>query len=54
MINEFLVPKLPPNRNLEFQQDGATAHMAWLHFSVSFHSGWLLVSVMCSGLICQT
>jgi hypothetical protein len=24
--------------------------MAWLHFSISFHSGWFLVLVMCSGL----
>jgi len=28
MINEFLAPKLPPNHNLWFQQDGATAHRA--------------------------
>jgi hypothetical protein len=28
MINEFLAPKLPPNHNLRFQQDGATAHTA--------------------------
>ena len=26
MTNEFLAPKLPPNHNLWFQQDGATAH----------------------------
>jgi hypothetical protein len=26
MINEFLAPKFPPNHNLRFQQDGATAH----------------------------
>jgi hypothetical protein len=28
MINEFLAPKLPPNHNFWFQQDGATAHTA--------------------------
>jgi hypothetical protein len=28
MINEFLALKLPPNHNLRFQQDGATAHTA--------------------------
>jgi len=28
MINEFLAPKLPPNHNSRFQQDGATAHLA--------------------------
>jgi hypothetical protein len=50
MISEFLAPKLPLNHNLGFQQDGTTAHMAWLHFSISFHSGWFLVLVMCSGL----
>jgi hypothetical protein len=37
MINEFLVPKLPPKHNMLFQQNGATAHtavisMAVLHF----------------------
>jgi len=28
MINEFITAKLPPNHNLWFQQDGATAHTA--------------------------
>jgi hypothetical protein len=28
MISEFLALKLPPNHNLWFQQDGATAHTA--------------------------
>jgi len=28
IINEFLAPKLPPNHNLRFQQDGAEAHSA--------------------------
>jgi len=51
MINEYLAPQLPLNHNLGFQQDGAMAHMEWLHFSVSFHSGWFLVSVMCNGLL---
>jgi hypothetical protein len=36
MIHEFLAPKLSPNRNLWFEEDGATAHtevisMAALH-----------------------
>jgi hypothetical protein len=42
MINECLVPKLPPKHNMWFQQNGATAHtavisMAVLHFC--FRSG---------------
>jgi hypothetical protein len=28
VINEFLAPKLPPNHDFCFQQDGATAHTA--------------------------
>jgi len=28
MIHEFLAPKLSPNRNLWFEEDGATAHTA--------------------------
>jgi len=28
MINEYLVPKLPPKHNMWFQQNGATAHTA--------------------------
>jgi hypothetical protein len=28
MINEFLAPKLPPNHNVWFQQNGATSHTA--------------------------
>jgi hypothetical protein len=34
VINEFLAPKLPPNHNLWFQQDGAMAHMAVISMSL--------------------
>ena len=33
MINEFLVPKLPPNHDLWLQQDGAMVHMALISTS---------------------
>jgi phosphoserine aminotransferase len=34
MINEFLAPEIPPNYNVCFQQDGATAHTAVIRTAV--------------------
>ena len=34
MNNEFLAPKLPPNHNLWFQQDGATPPMTVINMAV--------------------
>jgi len=34
MINEFQAPQLPPNRNLWFQQYGATSHMTVIGMAV--------------------
>jgi hypothetical protein len=34
MINEFTAPKLPPNHDLWFQQDGAVAHTAVIRMAV--------------------
>jgi hypothetical protein len=37
MVNEFLAPKLPPNHNLWFQQNGATAHTAVIRMAAPCH-----------------
>jgi hypothetical protein len=34
IINKFLAPKLPPNHNLWFQQDGAMLHMTVINMAV--------------------